>query len=141
MAVERGNIFLSNTAETMPFASRPGIGSASYPSRDRGSHASYVRGKLLEAFEADKEQKSAAAFRHKEGVYLEFSGSPEHQLAIRSLENRRLGIRLLNVREEKTGAATVIFFCQPHLLRAKRMDQRSLEQNPFSEYRCCGLHS
>ena len=103
MAVEKGNIFLSDTAETMPFASRPGIGSVSYPSRDRCSHANFVRGKLQGAFEADKEQKSAAAFRHKEGVYLEFLGSPEHHLAIQSLENRRQGIRLLNVRKEKTG--------------------------------------
>ena len=42
-----------------------------------------------------------AAIKCKEGTYLEFTGVAEFDLAIKSLENRRQGIRLLNVRQDE----------------------------------------
>ena len=88
MAVEKSNIFLSNTAEAMPFASRPRGGEPTSPERDRNFHARYIKRKLHEAFLASEEERHAASIRHKDGVYLEFSGSSGHSLAIRSLGNR-----------------------------------------------------
>ncbi|MFR8745526.1 hypothetical protein [Gemmiger formicilis] len=53
-------------------------------------------------------QKQVAAIRHKEGIYLEFSGAAGYDLCTKSLENYSSGIRLLNVREENgTVKATV----------------------------------
>ena len=43
-------------------------------------------------------QRQVAAIRYKEGTYLEFSSAKGHDLAIKSLESRKSGIRLLNVR-------------------------------------------
>lgn len=106
MAVEKSNIFLSNTAEAMPFASRPRMGGPTYPERDRNFHVRYIKRKLQEAFLAGEEQRDAASIRHKDGVYLEFAGSPGHGLAIQSLENRAQGIRLLNVRIEEPSNVT-----------------------------------
>lgn len=101
MAVDKKNIFLSNTAEAMPYVSTPQMGGASYPKRNVKSHAELIQTKLQNSYKSAITQKQAAAIRYKEGVYLEFSSASQHDLAIKSLENRKQGIRLLNVHEDK----------------------------------------
>lgn len=101
MAVDKKNIFLSNTAEAMPYVSKPQMGGASYPKRNVKSHAELIQTKLQNSYKSAITQKQAAAIRYKEGVYLEFSSASQHDLAIKSLENRKQGIRLLNVHEDK----------------------------------------
>lgn len=100
MAVDKKNIFLTNTAEAMPYVSKPQMGGASYPKRDVKSHAAFIQAKLQNSYKAAITQKQAAAIRYKEGVYLEFSSASQHDLAIQRLENRQQGIRLLNVQED-----------------------------------------
>lgn len=110
MAVDKKNIFLTNTAEAMPYVSKPQMGDFSYPKRNVKSHAELIYKKLQDSYKAAITQKQAAAIRYKEGVYLEFSSASQHDLAIKSLENRKQGIRLLNVQadsESDTIKATV----------------------------------
>lgn len=101
MAVDKKNIFVTNTAEAMPYVSKPQMGESSYPKRNVKSHAELIKTKLQSSYKAAITQKQAAAIRYKEGVYLEFSSASQHDLAIKSLENRKQGIRLLNVQEDK----------------------------------------
>lgn len=100
MAVDKKNIFLSQTAEPLSYTSvsRP-IGS-NYPHRTTASHADFIQRKLRECYAESLTQRQVAAIRYKEGVYLEFSGASQHDLAVKSLENRTQGIRLLNVHED-----------------------------------------
>ena len=111
MAVEKKNIFLKDTNTTMPYVSRSMMGSKNFPQRENGrSHALFIGRKLQQCYERSSTQKQAAAIRYKEGVYIEFSSSAEYDLAVKSLENRTQGIRLLNVKtdeEEKIVKATV----------------------------------
>lgn len=110
MAVDKRNVFLENTAETMSYSSAPKPVGSSYPPRDITSHAQFIEKKLKKAYESAITQKQAAAIRYKEGVYLEFSSASKHDLAVKSLENRTQGIRLLNVHtdlESETTKATI----------------------------------
>lgn len=110
MAVDKKNIFLQQTPETMPYVSSPRPIGSNYPTRTVASHAAFIERKLKECYQQALTQKQVAAIRYKEGVYLEFSGAAEHDLALKSLENRKEGIRLLNVHEDietQTVKATV----------------------------------
>lgn len=102
MSVEKGNIFLINTSVPLPYISLGSRGNNNFPIRDNVKlHAAFIENKLKESYERSREQKQAAAIRYKEGVYLEFSSAAQYDLAIKSLENRRQGIRLLNVKSDE----------------------------------------
>jgi hypothetical protein len=111
LSVEKKNIFLNNTNTSIPYVSRPTPVGKNYPQRDNSkAHATFIERKLNECYERSATQKQVAAIRYKEGVYLEFSSAAKHDLAIKSLENRTQGIRLLNVKsneETETIKATV----------------------------------
>jgi hypothetical protein len=55
----------------------------------------------LEAAFADDEQQRVAAHADRLGLYLTFFSEPGFDLVLKSLETRRLGIRLLNARTEQ----------------------------------------
>ena len=102
MGVDKRNIFLHGMTESMPYISRSTPFERKFPSRDNPfSHATYITRRLQECREQSLTQKQVAAIRYKEGVYLEFSGAAQHDLAIKSLENRQKGIRLLNVKMDE----------------------------------------
>ena len=101
MAVDKKNIFLSNTAVPYPYASisRP-IGK-NYPQRDPTAHAAYIQRKLSACYAAHAlTQRQAAAIRYKNGLYLEVSGAAGCDLASEALENHKQGIRLVNIRTD-----------------------------------------
>ncbi len=100
MAVEKKNIFLSQTAESQAYTSIRRRISSNYPQRNTSEHADFIQHKLKKCYEESLTQRQVAAIRYKDGIYLEFSGASQHKLAIKSLENRTQGIRLLNVRED-----------------------------------------
>jgi len=98
MAVDKKNIFLSNTAVPYPYASisRP-IGK-NYPQRDPTAHAACIQRKLSACYAAHAlTQRQAAAIRYKNGLYLEVSGAAGCDLASEALENHKQGIRLVNI--------------------------------------------
>lgn len=101
MAVEKKNIFLTHTVETMPYSSKPMLPGRNYPKRTVEKHAEFVQKKLQECYASSLTQKQVAAIRYKEGTYLEFSSAKKYDLAIKSLENRKSGIHLLNVHEDE----------------------------------------
>jgi len=113
MPVEKKNIFLPGTAKPLPFTSKSSRGSKlAIPSRDPEQHVNYLKRKFEEVYAQNRNltQQQVAAIRYKEGVYLEFSGQENHDLLVKSLENVRSGIRLLNVRtdsEDNTIKATI----------------------------------
>ena len=111
MPVEKKNIFLNKTNTSIPYVSRSTPIEKNYPNRQNSkAHAKFIERKLNECYERSATQKQVAAIRYKEGVYLEFSSASKHDLAIKSLENRTQGIRLLNVKsdeETETIRATV----------------------------------
>ena len=100
MAVDKKNIFLSQTAEPLSYSSVSRPIDSNYPHRTTTSHANFIQRKLRECYAESLTQRQVAAIRYKEGVYLEFSGASQHDLAVKSLENRTQGIRLLNVHED-----------------------------------------
>lgn len=102
MPVDKKNIFLSGTIEPLPFSSRSSRGADSaIPSRIIVQHANYLKRRFEEAYANNNIQsQQVAAIRYKEGIYLEFAGQQNHDLVVKSLENIRDGIRLLNVRTD-----------------------------------------
>src|SRR4029077_8850841 len=67
--------------------------------QDRPSHARDVIQKLQDAWRTATDRQ-AVAHADRQGVYLEFSSEPGFDLYLKSLEARRSGIRLLNVKTQ-----------------------------------------
>lgn len=101
MALNKKNIFLTQTVESMPYMSSSTGGGSNFPKRDVNIHANRIQAKLSECYSEALTQKQVAAIKYKDGTYLEFSSAAEYELAIKSLENRQQGIHLLNVRQDK----------------------------------------
>ncbi|MCB5272428.1 MAG: S8 family peptidase, partial [Candidatus Cloacimonetes bacterium] len=105
MSEDKKHIFLVDSAQTTPFKSNGTRGRTSkYPIRDRFSHGAYIKQRLENAWaQARQEQtpRTAVAVPTRQGTYLEFESAPCFDLKTESLENRRQGIRLLNVRTDK----------------------------------------
>ena len=85
----------------MPYTTDSNPVGTNYPKRTPAMHAEFIQRKFQECYAESVSQKQAAAIRYKEGIYLEFSSAQGHDLAIKSLEDRKAGIRLLNVHEDK----------------------------------------
>lgn len=108
MRVKKGNIFLSNTKESLPYGSKSGGGgNKKWPIiEDRLSHSDFITKRLEQAYKRSEIQKQAAAIKYKDGVYLEFSGESKYDLAVKSLENVQQGIRLLTVKHDEESETT-----------------------------------
>jgi len=73
---------------------------------DRPTHAEHVRTALESAWQ-DAADRQAVAHSTRDGVYLEFASEPGFDLVLRSLESRKAGIKLLNVRKEGPDGAQI----------------------------------
>uniref|UniRef100_I2PX30 Subtilase family protease n=1 Tax=Desulfovibrio sp. U5L TaxID=596152 RepID=I2PX30_9BACT len=104
MVRDKKHIFLENLAETQLYTSiRKLVSPSTYPRRDRVRHAAFIEHRLEQAWQQarqEQEVRTAVAVPSRHGTYLEFEGAPGFDLKIESLESRRKGIRLLNVRTE-----------------------------------------
>jgi len=90
MAVEKRNIFLSDTVENLPYISRSRFIETNIPTRtSRASHGNFLKRKFAEVYKQNQEltQRQVAAIKYKEGIYLEFSGKENHDLVVKSLDN------------------------------------------------------
>ena len=96
MAVEKKNILLTGITTSMQYKGTGGRGKKKIPPRDRSPHANYISEKYESFLNQVISQKQVAAIKMK-GMYAEFSGMQDYELVTKSLENRRSGIRLLNV--------------------------------------------
>ncbi len=101
MAVDKRNIKLTNTVTSHKFSSDSTPIKKNFPQRDNVfAHAKYIERKLTECYERSEQQKQAAAIKYKNGTYLEFSSAPNYDMATKSLENKKHGIRLLNIKSD-----------------------------------------
>lgn len=94
------NIFLDFSPESINYTPS-GRASKSLPTRNRITHAEKLKNELENIWiEVKKEtdRRLAVQLPVKNGTYIEFIGEPGFTLEIKSLENKRLGIKLLNVR-------------------------------------------
>jgi hypothetical protein bacD2_01288 len=82
-----------------------GGGRSFIPERNRQEHAEYLQRKFDAARVDDtnvKQQMGAISLPARSGIYLEFASAPTYDLASKSLEDKKAGIRLLNIRQVKT---------------------------------------
>ncbi len=108
MAKRFSHIFLHDSGVQSDYTSpQAGRSSLVFPPRNRAKHAEALRNKLDAAWKKAKKvymSRSAVSLPTREGVYLEFESEPGYELNTQSLEDKRAGIRLLNVRSFKTSA-------------------------------------
>ena len=146
MPVEKRNIFLHETQHALPYISKRKRSGASFPCRENPkAHAAFILQKLEACRQQDYDQKQVAAIRHKEGIYLEFSGAAGYDLLTKSFDNYSSGIRLLNVREdgqddEKIVRATVYvpaekttYFLDKIQSYSESLDTLEAGQNPKND--------
>ncbi|MDI9468714.1 MAG: S8 family peptidase [Bacillota bacterium] len=145
MAVEKRNIFLTNTADHLPYSPPSGFPKSNIPSRANfAAHGTFLKRKFEEAYNQNHEltQRQIAAIKYKDGIYLEFSGKANYDLVVKSLDNIREGVRLLNVRadeESNTVKATVYVPAGKETYFIKRVDQYLTEKTKNGEPRHMNL--
>lgn len=101
MATKHDHIFLRDAQKAEEFTTpRGGGGGQEVPPRNRQAHGDKLQKQWaaiwLKAKEGE-ESRTAVSMPTKDGVYVEFEGAPGYDLVTKSLEDRRAGIRLLNV--------------------------------------------
>ena len=96
MPVEKKNILLSNITEHMRYKGIGGRGRKNIPPRERRLHARNISEKYDSFIEQVLYQKRINTIKMK-GMYVEFAGKQNYELVTKSLENRKQGIRLLNI--------------------------------------------
>lgn len=96
------HLFLPGASSTRGFTSPQQDGGGTRPPpRQREHHADRIRHGLEVAWE-EAQDRQAAAHATRDGVYIEFASAAGEDLAIKSLEAQRSGIRLRNVRTVAT---------------------------------------
>ena len=102
MAVEKfRHLFLPGPTNTHGFTNpRRGRSEQRIPRRDRNAHSKYLINRLQNTWDAVDQQCGAYARTEREGVYIDFVSELGFDLVIKSLEDRRQGIRLRNARTE-----------------------------------------
>src|SRR5690349_18302833 len=96
------HIFIHDIAESISFANPQGRGPGDHiPERNRQAHADRLI-ELLTAINAEnivmRNGRLDANLPTRQGVYLEFQSTANYDLIVKSLEDMRSNIRLLNVR-------------------------------------------
>ncbi|MBW2310915.1 MAG: S8 family peptidase [Deltaproteobacteria bacterium] len=96
------HIFLDHSGESSEYTSPPTRGAEfRIPPRPRASHSAKLKRQLDAAWQAARQtaqQRTVVSLPIRQGLYLEFESAPDHDLVTKSLEDRRAGIRLLNIR-------------------------------------------
>lgn len=102
MADRHNNLFLTNTVQRIDYTTPQSNGPRfAVPPRNRRVHGTNIQRQFDAAWNSYQEELSrrqAVAIPVREGVYLEFQSAPGYELKIKSLEDLRAGVRLLNVR-------------------------------------------
>ena len=105
------NLFLSDTVSRINYINPQQNGPRfRLPDRDARQHGANIRRQLDVAWQRYQEEltsRQAVAVPTREGMYLEFESAPGFDLKIKSLEDLRAGVRLLNVRTVTVGEHTV----------------------------------
>ena len=106
MADKYLHLKLYGPSEEIQYTSTGGGPKKILPRRDRQTHGEYIQNQLMAAW--DESQSEFTAFHtERNGIYLEFQSSPGFEMAIKSLEDLRQGIRLCNVRTVKQSSQDI----------------------------------
>ena len=109
--MEKANIFLSNTKESMPYkTTRRGGGKNNYPVLTQPlAHVRKLKQELDSIINSAITPKQVAAIKEKDGFYLDVSGKPGYDLKYDSLEDGRAGIQLLNIQSKDAVTKATVF--------------------------------
>ncbi len=103
------HIFIKDRPSEINYSGIPIPIEVPIPTRDRKNHGEFLKKRfesLWELYEKSNEERRAISLPTKDGLYLEFIGKAGYELATKSLESFRSGVRLLNIHCEGTGAIT-----------------------------------
>lgn len=112
--MEKANIFLSNTKESMPYkTTRKARGTRNYPHLDRPlEHVRKLKQELDSIVKTTITSQQVAAIKEKDGFYLNISGKQGYDLNYKSLEDERAGIQLLNIQSKDALTKATVFVPQ-----------------------------
>lgn len=112
--MEKANIFLSNTKESMPYkTTRRGGGKNNYPVLTQPlTHVRKLKQELDSIINRAITPKQVAAIKEKDGFYLDISGKQGYELNYKSLEDERAGIQLLNIQSKDALTKATVFVPQ-----------------------------
>lgn len=101
------HIFIEGTASSEKYKplSKP-RSEAKIPARNRATHSQQLLQKFSEIWREKEQllqQRNAEKIATREGTYIQFIGLTNHDLITKSLEDLRIGVRLLNVRDVSIG--------------------------------------
>ena len=120
--MEKANIFLSNTKESMPYKTpKKSRVKHKYPDLERAlEHVRELKQELESIVNSAISPKQVAAMKAKDGFYLDVLGKQGYELNYKSLEDGRYGIQLLNVKSKDDLTKATVFVPKnkaPHLIR------------------------
>lgn len=109
--MEKANIFLSNTKESMPYkTTRRGGGKNNYPVLTQPlAHVRKLKQELDSIVKTTISSKQVAAIKEKDGFYLDVSGKQGYDLKYDSLEDETAGIQLLNIQSKDDLVTATLF--------------------------------
>lgn len=112
--MEKANIFLSNTKESMPYkTTRRGGGKNNYPVLTQPlAHVRKLKQELDSIINSAITPEQVAAIKEKDGFYLDISGKQGYDLNYKSLEDERAGIQLLTIQSEDALTKATVFVPQ-----------------------------
>ena len=111
MAAQYDHIFVNELAKPEKFTSLGAMGKLNLFSRDRVSHSQKLLAELDSLWKQNEElhsSREAVSLPTREGTYLEFTSGANADLITKSLEDSRKGIRLLNVRIDKSQDSEIV---------------------------------
>lgn len=124
--MEKANIFLSNTKESMPYKTpKKSRVKHNYPDLERPlEHVRKLKQELEAIVNSSISPKQVAAMKAKDGFYLDVSGKQGYELNYKSLEDGRYGIQLLNVKSKDDLTKATVFVPKNKAFRlVRKFDQ------------------
>lgn len=106
--MDRPNFILTNTCRSEAYRPPRRVIPKHSVLRNPAVHSAKLLARLNEALSQNQQRKAQAA-RAFDGAYLEFEGPRGGDLATESLEDRRRGVRLLNVRHQDDATLATVF--------------------------------
>lgn len=109
--MDKENIFLKNTKESMPYTPvKGGPREYTYPTlQNPVAHVKKLKNDLSRISYSVQSQHQVDGIPVKNGIYLEVAGQRGYELKYQSLEDNRVGIRLLNVKTKNELTKATIF--------------------------------
>lgn len=109
--MDKENIFLKNTKESMPYTPvKGGPREYTYPTlQNPVEHVKKLKNDLSRISYSVQSQHQVDDILVKNGIYLEVAGQRGYELKYQSLEDNRVGIRLLNVKTKNELTKATIF--------------------------------